>query len=53
MHERHLHFLCTLPHRAAALAAGGLQPLHVRNHHASHVALLEVAAANAGALCEL
>ena len=38
---------------AAARAGGGLQSLQVEKAHVTHAALLHVAAANAGALCEL
>jgi hypothetical protein len=38
---------------AAARAGGGLQSLHVNKDHISHAALLEVVAANAGALRNL
>jgi hypothetical protein len=47
------HTLDTLLRCAAARAGGGLQLLHVDTSRVSHAALLEVAAANAGALQEL
>jgi hypothetical protein len=47
------HTLDALLRCAAARAAGGLQSLHVGTHFVSHAALLEVVAANAGALREL